>query len=158
MTAATIRRNVAAFASTYSCKAMIDDQHTSLVGRSVHGLADGIFIGDGPFSEGKAYVVAEKAHCLYEPHRESAIRCTPPLGTEIAVIREEGDWFLVKVFGKKAWSHKHNISQHPGEIRETELVGTEPEFNRDYSASKIIEYGPRGGRFVRSHSGFKRYL
>lgn len=121
-------------------------------------LRTGFPLEIGPLLEGKAYVVAEKAYCLYEPHRESAIRCTPPFGTEIAVIREEGDWVLVEVFGKKAWSHKHNISQCRGPLRETELVGKEPRFNRDYSPSKMIEYGPRGGRFVRSPSGFKRYL
>lgn len=105
-----------------------------------------------------AYVAAENANCLYEPKPGSAIRCTPPVGTEVTVIRDDGAWVCVLVFGKKAWSPKGNLSPAPVSGQETVEAGVQPRFIEGSIHFGGVEYGPRGGRFVRTRSGFRRYL
>lgn len=107
-----------------------------------------------------AYVAAENANCLYEPKPSSAIRCTPPVGTEVTVIRDDGEWVYVLAFGKKAWSPKGNLSSvHvPAPVPQTVEVGVQPRFIEGPVHFGGVEYGPRGGRFVRTRSGFRRYL
>lgn len=105
-----------------------------------------------------AHVAAENANCLYEPKPGSAIRCTPPIGTEVAVIRDEGAWVCILVFDKKAWTPRGNLSSTRGPVQETVIVGVHPSFIAGPVLSNRVEYGPRGGRFVRSCSGFKRYI
>lgn len=105
-----------------------------------------------------AYVAAENANCVYEPKSGSAIRCTPPVGTEVTVIRDDGEWVCVLVFGKKAWSPKGNLSSAPVPLHETVEVGVQPRFSEGPVHFGGVEYGPRGGRFVRTHSGFRRYF
>lgn len=106
-----------------------------------------------------AYVVVDEAHCLYDPAPASAIRHTPPYGTEVQVVLESGDWVLIRAFGKKAWCPRANLSTSPAPRRVGVDVGVQPSVEGGYwGASLHIEYGPRGGRFVRTASGFKRYL
>ena len=105
-----------------------------------------------------AYIAAENVNCLYEPKPGSAIRCTPPIGTEVTVIRDDGAWVCVSVFGKKAWSARGNLSSARGPVQKTVEVGVQPRFIEGPVHSGGVEYGPRGGRFVRTRSGFRRYL
>ena len=49
-----------------------------------------------------AFMVVESGHCLYEPSKNSAIRCTVPYGTELRILHQEGEWVQVIAFGKKA--------------------------------------------------------
>lgn len=105
-----------------------------------------------------AYVVVDDAHCLYQPDLGAAIRCTPPYGTKVGVLQERGEWVQVFAFGKKAWSHRANLSPNPAPQRQAVEVGVQPEAGRYCGSSLRIEYGPRGGRFVRTASGFRRYL
>ena len=113
-----------------------------------------------------AYVIADHAHCLYEPRANAAVRIVPPYGTKVAVIGEEGDWALVRFHGKDAWSPLANLSTDLIPARPAVDVGTVPAANNEWrsprpgiSSSDIqVEYGPRGGRYIRTPSGFKRYL
>jgi hypothetical protein len=115
-----------------------------------------------------AFVVADGADCHYEPDFESAVRVAPPYGTAVAIIRDEGDWVLIKFCGKEAWSPRRNLSTTLGPMRpaaEGEPNGhpsVRYTFNPQIAVVREwtppVEYGPRGGRFVRTAKGFRRYF
>lgn len=120
-----------------------------------------------------AYVVVEKANCLYNPEPEAAVRVIPPYGTKVSVIRDAGSWVLISFSGKEAWSPRDNLAPSPERRRPAVNVGVVPPQNCNFkpplpqyqpthqaspSARMVVEYGPRGGRFVRTASGFRRYL
>jgi hypothetical protein len=113
-----------------------------------------------------AYVVTDDANCLYRPERHAAVRVTPPYGSKLDVIREADGWVLVGFYGMQAWSPRDNLSAHLiGRVAGID-VGILPSASGDchsrsgYTAplEQHVEYGPRGGRFVRTASGFRRYL
>jgi len=115
---------------------------------------------------GFAYVVVDDANCLYEPRRGAAIRMAPPYGSMVSVVSDEGAWVLINCWGKEAWSPRENLSPNLVPARSTVEVGIAPSPNYSFrsgeslqaSWSPEIEYGPRGGRFVRTASGFRRYF
>jgi hypothetical protein len=111
-----------------------------------------------------AYIIVERANCLYRPEFNAAVRIVPPYGTKVDVIREQQEWVLIRFFGKEAWSHRSNLSNKIEEAKAALNVGIVPRFCDSHGRalynhhSKSIEYGPRGGKFVRTASGFKRYF
>jgi hypothetical protein len=113
-----------------------------------------------------AYIVVDQANCLYKPELHSAVRVTPSYGTEVSVIREQGPWVLIRFCGKEAWSLRENLSASLAPTRSAVEVGVVPLPNYSFRARQThpvqwpsnVEYGPRGGRFVRTASGFRRYF
>lgn len=105
-----------------------------------------------------AFIVVESGHCLYEPSARSAIRCTVPYGTELRILRQEGEWVQVTAFGSKAWSPREHLAKQLEPPRMGIDVGVRPTSFLTQPSAMRIERGPRGGRFVRTSSGFKRYL
>ena len=128
-----------------------------------------------------AFVVADPANCHYRPDFDSAVRVAPPYGTEVPVVRAEGDWVLIKFCGKEAWSPRGNLSktlepmrpateggsgEHPplNEGRESNrhppvrYTFNPPQIAAARDGAPLVEYGPRGGRFVRTAKGFRRYF
>lgn len=113
-----------------------------------------------------AYIVAEHANCLYEPDSHSAVRIIPPYGTEVSVVRDTGSWVLIRFCGKEAWSPREYLSASLRSPRSAADVGVMPQPNYTFRSPQPsgvqwpsnVEYGPRGGRFVRTASGFRRYF
>ena len=112
-----------------------------------------------------AYIVADKAKCLYEPEPTSAVRIIPPYGTEVGVVCDEGAWVLIRFYDKEAWSPRENLSADLAPMRPAIDVGILPPPNYAFRSPQSVEvglnpveYGPRGGRFVRTTSGFRRYF
>ena len=112
----------------------------------------------------RAFVACDKAHCLFKPSANAAVSVIPPYGTEVEVIEDAQSWVLIKFCGKKAWSPRANLSAEPVSKRAAVDAGVVPEpysgspsSMRSYG-SGAVEYGPRGGRFVRTASGFRRYF
>lgn len=105
-----------------------------------------------------AFVVVEEANCLFHPRFDSAISIIPPFGSEVRVIRVAGDWVLIEFFSKQAWSPRENLASEMGRKREPLRVGVSPGFGSWTSNSQSVEYGPRGGRYTRTTSGFRRYF
>lgn len=132
--------------------------------------------GDDPLSSGQsehggdsftdtAYVACDRANCLYEPDPCSAVRLSPPYGTEVEVVRDEGSWVLIRFCGKDAWCPRANLSATLVPKRAARTVGVVPEPNPTFRSSARVktaltpvEYGSRGGRFMRTRSGFRRYF
>ncbi len=113
---------------------------------------------------GTAYVVVSNANCLYEPDVHSAVRVIPPYGTRVDIVRTDGEWVLIEFCGKEAWALRSYLSNELTGRREDEHIGLRPNFgNRIFRSqpnyhTPQVEYGPRGGRFVRTTSGFRRYF
>ena len=113
---------------------------------------------------GTAYVVVSNANCLYEPDVRSAVRVIPPYGTQVDVKRTDGEWALIEFCGKVAWALRSYLSNELTGRREGEHIGPHIYFGNRISRSQPsyhapqVEYGPRGGRFVRTSSGFRRYF
>ena len=113
-----------------------------------------------------AFVVVASANCLYEPNPHAAVRIRPPYGSEVNILRLKDDWALIKFCGKEAWSPRQNLAASLIPERDAVEVGMEPGSNcyfqplivKDRNAHVNVEYGPRGGRFVRTSSGFRRYF
>lgn len=113
-----------------------------------------------------AYIVGDEANCLYKPDSRSAVRVTPPYGTEVSVVRDQGSWVLIRFCGKEAWSPRENLSANLVPRRPAVDVGVVPLPNWNFSPPEThdaqftsnVEYGPRGGRFVRTALGFRRYF
>lgn len=112
-----------------------------------------------------AYVVGREARCLFEPHDCSAVRVIPPYGSTVEIVRDEEAWVLIRFCGKEAWSPRENLSDRLIPERASRDVGSVPTGNYDFrstsrpeSYSSPVEYGPRGGRFVRTSTGFRRYF
>jgi hypothetical protein len=132
--------------------------------------------GDNPLTRGQrehaserlaitAYVAADKANCLYEPDPKSAVRVVPPYGTEVEVIRDEGSWILIRFSDKEAWCPRANLSVRLAPKGPAVNVGVVPPPNHTFRSPPYaqvvlppVEYGPRGGRFVRTATGFRRYF
>ena len=126
---------------------------------------------DGSSSElgPTAFVVVDNARCLFEPQIDSAVSIIPPFGSEVEIVREEGFWVLIGIFGKQAWSPRSHLSNTPSAKMSALDVGVVPYLDRNYrhpvSASPArpapqqeVFVGPRGGCYVRTASGFRRYL
>jgi hypothetical protein len=113
-----------------------------------------------------AYIVADKANCLYEPDPLSAVRVIPPYGTDVPVVRERGSWVLIRYCGVEAWAPRANLSRTLEPRRPALEVGVVPQPNSTFRSPQTpdeqwashVEYGPRGGRYVRTASGFRRYF
>lgn len=113
-----------------------------------------------------AYIVVDNANCLYEPDISSAVRIVPPYGTKVSIVRDQGSWVLIKFCGKNAWSPRNHLSASLAPSKPASDVGVVPLSNYTFrpppihNASTVpeVEYGPRGGRFIRTLSGFRRYL
>lgn len=116
--------------------------------------------------KGTAYIVVSNANCLYEPDVRSAVRVIPPYGAEVVVIRSDGAWVLIQFCGKQAWALRTYLSTELTPQSSADEIGTTPFSSYKHRISRqqpdlqnsAIEYGPRGGRFVRTSSGFRRYL
>ncbi len=115
-------------------------------------------VGVDELMGGTAFMIIENGHCLYDPSATSAIRSTVPYGTELRIIRREGEWVQVIAFGKKAWSPREHLAEQLEAPRTGIDVGVRPTSFLAQPGAMRIEHGPRGGRFVRTSSGFKRYL
>lgn len=115
---------------------------------------------------GRVYIVADQAHCLHKPEANAAVRVIPPYGSEVEVVQDAGSWVRIRFYGKDAWSPRENLSPTLATRREAVEVGVVPPPNYGFKAPNIhdelsrldVEYGPRGGRFVRTASGFRRYF
>lgn len=107
-----------------------------------------------------AFVIVDNAECLFKPEPNSAVRIIPPYGTEVGVLRDTGSWVLISFCGKEAWSPREHLSPTLRPARPAVNVGVAPEPNSTFSprGSHNVEYGPRGGRFIRTASGLKRYF
>jgi hypothetical protein len=110
-----------------------------------------------------AFVTTDNANCLYEPKPQSAVKFIPPYGTEVQIIRDAGSWVLIRFYDKAAWSPRTNLSAALAPKRPAVDVGVVPVPNYTLRpppkvALPAVEYGPRGGRFVRTSTGFRRYF
>lgn len=129
-----------------------------------------------------AFIVVDEARCLYDARRDSAVRVIPPYGSEVAVVRDEGEWVKIRFCGKEAWSLRDHLSPVMTGQKEAVRVGVVPgewsgatprrhaltlanaheglqtPLSLSSPPSLHVEVGPRGGRFVRTRSGFRRYL
>ena len=116
-----------------------------------------------------AFVTVDNARCLFEPKTDSAVSVIPPFGTRVEIIRDEGFWILIGIFGKQAWSPRSHLSNAPTSKMSALDVGIVPYFDRNYrqpgpapterqAPHLEVFYGPRGGCYVRTASGFRRYL
>ncbi len=120
-----------------------------------------------------AYVVVHQAACLYGPDYGSAVSVTPPYGTIVPVVRTQGAWVLIGFSGKQAWALRQYLSSNPISARDVKVPTSpvpradavplvrytfNPAETPDPLAASAIEYGPRGGRYVRTASGFRRYF
>lgn len=108
-----------------------------------------------------AFIVVSKANCLYEPHVNGAIRITPRYGAQVNVLESRGDWAQIEFWDVKAWTLRTYLAQTLIEQQQAEDIGFEASgfySGGAGSASGEVEYGPRGGRFVRTSQGFRRYL
>lgn len=108
-----------------------------------------------------AFIVVSKANCLYEPQVDGAIRIAPRYGAQVNVLESRGDWAQIEFWGVKAWTLRTYLAQTLIEQQAAEDIGFEVSgycSGGAGSASGVVEYGPRGGRFVRTSKGFRRYL
>jgi hypothetical protein len=108
-----------------------------------------------------AFVLLDDAHGHYDMVDESAIRVIPPYGTPVEVLSTNGEWVQIKVFSKVAWMKKHYLGNTPPTKRfniSPYIVREATQVRSSVSSSIEIEFGPRGGRFVRTKLGFRRYL
>lgn len=117
-----------------------------------------------------AFVIADRASCHYEPNFNSAVRVTPPYGTEVEIVEDGNAWVLIRFCGKQAWSPRSNLSTElrpmvqPAADREPKpRLGVRYTFNSPRPApaperTVAVEYGPRGGRFTRNDKGYRRYF
>lgn len=129
-------------------------------------LADERYEGGNEALGTSAYVVVDKANCLYRPDLHSAVRVSPSYGAEVSVVRDQGFWVLISFCGKEAWSPRLNLSANLAPQRPALDVGVVPLPNYTFRPPvsggpqwpSNVEYGPRGGRFVRTSSGFRRYF
>lgn len=122
--------------------------------------------GDSSTSEeslgSTAFIVVEEADCFYEPTHTSAVRMTPPLNSLVEVVRQHEDWILIRYFGKEAWCERLKLGtaevQRPFDISPYIFPATnKPDFTNATPYS-TVEYGPRGGRYTRTRTGYRRYF
>lgn len=109
----------------------------------------------------KAFIVASKANCLYEPYVDGVIRITPRYGAQVNVLESHGDWVQIEFWGVKAWTLRTYLAQTMIARQEAEDIGFEVLGYRSKGAggeSGVVEYGPRGGKFIRTPQGFRRYF
>lgn len=102
---------------------------------------------------GFAFIIVDNANCHYERDASSAVRIIPPYGNEVAVLREEQDRVLVEWCGKQAWSDRSQLASQPPPLR-----AQAPPPPIYYGSSDRVEIGPRGGRFTRTSTGYRRYF
>lgn len=108
-----------------------------------------------------AFVLLDDAHGHYGMVDDSAISVIPPYGTPVEVLSNNGDWVQIKVFSKVAWMKKHYLGNTPPTKRfniSPHIVQEATQVRSSVSSSIEIEFGPRGGRFVRTKLGFRLYL
>jgi hypothetical protein len=110
-----------------------------------------------------AFIVVDEASCFYEPDYASAVAIIPPYGSEVEIVKEDGEWVLLKWVGKRAWSVRCHLSNERSEKRYNIIpdsvnhrVRSDHANYRQYVSG--VEYGPRGGKFTRTKSGFRRYF
>lgn len=109
-----------------------------------------------------AFIVRDDAHARYNRSDESPVRITPPYGSVVEVLNRDGDWARIRAFSKDAWIRADCLSEHAPPERKRFV----PQFGVSYADipgssttyPSEIEYGPRGGRFTRTRSGFRRYF
>lgn len=126
----------------------------------------------GPLGE-SAFIAADDVRCLYKPDEEAAVRMRPPFGTEVQILQNDGRWVLIRWLAKDAWCLRANLSPRADLKKQPTEVGIVPHSNPNFRAPKTyvwkpelqlseqslkIEIGPRGGRYVRTAKGFRRYL
>ena len=120
----------------------------------------------GEFDQGTilgstAYIVVDNACCFYKPDSSSPVRVIPPYRTQIEIVQDQGGWVLIRFCGKEAWSERSKLSGREPPAR----FDISPYIHNDYYDSKqilplepAIEYGPRGGKFTRTKTGYRRYF
>lgn len=98
----------------------------------------------------------------YEMSEESPSSVMPPYGTEVQVIAAVDEWLKIKVFNKIAWMKKHHLCSErpPKRFDFSPYIFRAENTARQISVcpSDQIEFGPRGGRFIRNKSGYRRYF
>lgn len=115
------------------------------------------------FLDGKqVYVISDNAHGYYERASDGPVRITPPYGSTVEVTSDEGDWVRIKAFGKAAWMRRQTLSevQPPERSKFVPTIGYScaaiPGFS-DWRSLRV-EHGPRGGRYTRTKTGYRRYF
>lgn len=112
----------------------------------------------------RAFINCDSAACRYEPHPTSAVRVIPPYGTLVDVLKDEGEWVQIMYATKSAWAVRSQLStEKPGPNKRFDISPylfrkTTNPFARKAEQEPQIEFGPRGGRFTRTRTGFKRYF
>lgn len=120
-----------------------------------YGLSDDAFL--------VLFVASDSAHGHYEPDFKSAISMTPPFGSTLHIKKQTSDWVFAEFFAKSAWFN----CAHLNAIDPAERISV-PEPFPGYGCisggcnqpvfTGLVEVGPRGGRFTRNGSGYRRYL
>jgi hypothetical protein len=117
-----------------------------------------------------AFVICDNVHGYFAKDVASPVNITPPYGSNIKILEIHGEWAWVLVFGIKAWVQVENIGAEPPPSRVSDdLAIAKVESLRNSLLERVrstrkvgdadkIEYGPRGGRFVRTKLGFRRYF
>ena len=92
----------------------------------------------------------------------SAVRIIPPYGTLVRIIETLETWAKVEAFSKIAWMKQSNLcNERPPERFDITPFVVPAWHPQDFKTAKdydAVEFGPRGGRFVRTKSGFRRYF
>ena len=117
------------------------------------------------------FVKCDSADCYYRPETGGAVRITPPYGTQVQVVDQQGDWIAIKWFNKVGWVDISKLSARapdqrnsPFELRIVPGVTGYPSIPgphmnaSSYFDCNFVETGPRGGRFTRTKSGHRRYF
>lgn len=110
----------------------------------------------------QVYVISDGAHGYYEMESDGPVRITPPYGSPVEVIEDAGEWIRIKAFGKVAWMQRETLSEQRPPERSTFV----PILGYSYATipgSRVspptnVEYGPKGGRFTRTKTGYRRYF
>jgi hypothetical protein len=97
----------------------------------------------------------------YEMDEQSPVRIIPPYGTAVEVLATTDEWVKIKAFNKAAWMKKHHICNQPPPSRfdfSPYVFAAEVIAPHDTVPKQNVEFGPKGGRFVRTKSGYRRYF
>jgi hypothetical protein len=108
------------------------------------------------------YVIQDNLTGHYEQDDCSPVRIIPPYGTEVRILEKGTDWTRIEAFRKSAWVRTDGLALNPPPERpksQVSIVNEQSQIpNIAYTQISHIEYGPRGGRYTRTKTGYRRYF
>jgi len=134
-----------------------------LTGCGMNHVADGDEGNWESLVGGSAYISCDGAECRYEPEGESPVRLAPPYGEKVPILNLSGEWALIEFVGKKAWVLTEFLSTTEPQKRQRFLINRVPPPAPWYESIQdrtedVVKFGPRGGRYIETKDGRKRYF